>query len=243
MELVKPDPLIIDGRPRYTLTSYDPVSVEVRVSTVTEHDVDNAMQLAIIQEGGGPERLNDDAWIREKFDGVHGAAQLREMVRRELEALNVRMTEQQKVMACVNALAERLVQRVPDEAVAQSRQIVEQAFHMTLEEQGMDVDAFMRQSGMTSSDVDAMLDERAQMYAEQDAVVSAWADARGVEVGDAEVSQLLGIPNDPSAPNFERARAAARQMKATEMIVAECECTYQHVAPEPPSGHPHLKLV
>lgn len=243
MELVKPDPLIIDGRPRYTLTSCDPVSIEVRVSTVTEHDVDNAMQLAIIQEGGGPERLYDDAWIREKFEGVRGAGQLREMVRRELEALNAHLTEQQKVTACVNALAERLVQRVPDEAVAQSRQIVEKAFRMSMEEQGMDVDTFMRMRGMTSADVDAMLDEQAQMYALQDAVVSAWADARGVEVSDAEMSRLLGVSDDPSAPNFERARAAARQMKATEMIVTECKCTYQHVAPEPPSGHPHLKLV
>ena len=40
MELVKPDPLIIGGKAHYTLTSYEPVSVEVEVHNVSEEDVD-----------------------------------------------------------------------------------------------------------------------------------------------------------------------------------------------------------
>lgn len=246
MELVKPDPLIIGGRAHYTLTSYDPVTLEVDVPAITEADVDRAYQIAIMQEGGGPERLADDAWIREKFEGVHGAAELRDMIRRDLQSFSSQMAEQQKAMACANALAERLVQRVPDSEVEKTRQAFEQSFRMSLEQQGSDLQTFMSQNGMTSSDYNAMVDAQANALAQQDAAVSAWADARKIEVSDDEVARLLGMPDDSGLRNNEQARNAARQVKAMEAIMAECSCTYKHdvpPAPEPPSDHPHLKLV
>lgn len=246
MELVKPDPLIIGGRAHYTLTSYDPVSIEVQVPSMTEADVDRAFQIAIMQEGGGPERLADDAWIREKFDGVHGAVELRDIIRKDLQMFSAQMAEQEKASACANALAERLVQRVPTGEIQKTRYALEQSFRMSLEQQGMDLNTFMAQNGMTKADLNAMFDAQSQAIAQQEAAVSAWADERKIEVADDEVARLLGMPDDASVRNNEQARNAARQVKAMGAIMAECACTYRHdtpPAPEVPNDHPHLKLV
>ena len=72
MELVKPEPLVIGGRAHYTLTSYDPVSIDVDVPYTTEEDVEYALQVTVAQAGGGPAQLNDDAWMREQFEDVSG---------------------------------------------------------------------------------------------------------------------------------------------------------------------------
>ncbi len=250
MELVKPDPLIIGGRPHYTLTSYDPVAVEVTVPTITEADVESAMQFAIMQEGGGPERMYDDAWIRDKFDGVHGAAELRDTIRRELQAFNEQMVEQQKMSACASALAERLEQRVPAEQIQRTRQAVEQTFYASLAKEGMTIETFIAQSGARMSDVEAMLNQQAQTAAVNEAAVSAWADKFNVQVSDDELRQLTGANDLSQIPEREDLRVSARQIKAMNLLMAECSFTYNHqeirsqTGPNGTSGdHPHLKLV
>ena len=40
MKLVKPEPLIIGDRAHYTLSSYGPVSVEIKVPYITDFDID-----------------------------------------------------------------------------------------------------------------------------------------------------------------------------------------------------------
>ena len=147
MEMVKPEPLVIDGRPYYTLTSYEPVTVEVDVHDITEEDVEQAMAFAIAQNGGGPDRLNDDAWIRDKFEGMHGAAELKSTIRSEMEAANQEMMEGQVAVACASELAKRLVQRVTAEQVAAIRQDIEQSFEATLAEQGATIDLVLAQTG------------------------------------------------------------------------------------------------
>ena len=80
MELVKPEPLVIGGRAHYTLTSYDPVSIDVDVPYTTEEDVEYALQVTVAQAGGGPAQLNDDAWMREQFEDVSGVDEMRACV-------------------------------------------------------------------------------------------------------------------------------------------------------------------
>lgn len=246
MDIVKPEPLILDGRAHYTLTSYEPVSVEVDVPNVTEEDVRGALQLAIMQEGGGPERMSDDAWIRQKFEGVHGVAELKSVLRKELQLYGEQMMEQQKMAACANALAQRLMQRVPQDHINRTREAVEAAFYQSLEQNGISETVFLAQSGMSRADLQRLFDQQAKETAEQDAAVSAWADNRKLRVTDDEVSRVLGIPDLSEIDNMSEARQAARKLKALSIVVAECSCTYRHgIAAASPEGnsHPHLKLV
>lgn len=251
MELIKPEPLVIGGRAHYTLSSYEPVTVTVPVHDLTNEDVEESLRAAIAQMGGGPERLNDDAWIRDHFDGLHGAAELRSIMREELEAANQDVTERQKAAACANELAKRLEQRVSRESIAEARRAIEENFTMMLSQQGLSLDLFLAQSGMRKADVDAMFDEQARESARQQAAVSAWADKKGVTVTDDEIPQMLGLPpeeteqfiqNATASGQLEQLRKSLADTKALRMIVDECSCTYAH---DGASGNepPHLKLV
>ena len=254
MEIVKPEPLVIGGRAHYTLTSYEPVSVEVMVHDITDEDVEQAIRAAIVQMGGGPERLNDDAWIRDHFEGVHSARELRPAMREELEEMNEELVERQLATACAAALAERLMQSVAGEQVAQVRQDIEQTFVMTLQQQGMSLDTFIAQSGGSRAQMDAMFDAQARETAAQEAAVDAWAEEKGVLVSDEELPEVLGIPQDQSklmmeslasAGQLEKLRRTAVRTKALGMIMDECECSYVHdgASSGNKSDHPHLKLV
>lgn len=240
MEMVKPEPLVIDGRPYYTLTSYEPVTVEVDVHDITEEDVEQAMAFAIAQNGGGPDRLNDDAWIRDKFEGMHGAAELKSTIRSEMEAANQEMMEGQVAVACASELAKRLVQRVTAEQVAAIRQDIEQSFEVTLAEQGATIDLVLAQTGGSRAELDAMFDKQATQTAEQEAAVSAWAQKMGVTVSDDELALMIGGP--VPAGQEEKLRAMAIQSRAMHMIMDECSCTYTHDGGKQ-NDHPHLKLV
>lgn len=246
MDIVKPEPLILDGRAHYTLTSYDPVSVEVDVPNVTEEDVRGALQLAIMQEGGGPERMHDDAWIREKFEGMHSVEELKSALRKELQLYGEQMMEQQKMAACASTLAQRLMQRVPQEYIDRTREAVEAAFYQSLEQNGISEAMFLAQSGMSHADLQFVFDQQAKDTAEQDAAISAWADNRKLRVTDDEVSRLLGVPDLSDIDNIDEAHQAARKLKALSLVVAECSCMYRHGIPSASSdanGRPHLKLV
>ena len=254
MEIVKPEPLVIGGRAHYTLTSYEPVSVEVTVHDITDEDVEQAIRAAIIQMGGGPERLSDDAWIRDHFEGVHSASELRPAMREELEEMNEEIVDRQLATACAAALAERLTQSVASEQVAQVRQDIEQTFVMTLQQQGLSLDAFLAQTGGNKAQMDAMFDAQARETAAQEAAVDAWAEKNGIAVSDDEIPEVLGIPQDQAklmmdslaaAGQLEKFRRTAVRSKAMNMILDECTCSFVHDGDDS-SGkgdHPHLKLV
>lgn len=254
MEIVKPEPLVIGGHAHYTLTSYEPVSVEVTVHDITDEDVEQAIRAAIVQMGGGPERLSDDAWIRDHFEGVHSASELRPAMRKELEAMNEEIVDRQLATACATELAKRLVQNVASEQVAQVRQDIEQTFVMTLRQQGLSLDAFLAQSGGNKAQLDAMFDAQARETAAQEAAVDAWAEKKGIAVSDDELPEVLGIPQDQAksmmdglaaAGQLEKLRRTAVRYKAMETIVDECERSFVHdgASPRGTNDHPHLKLV
>ncbi len=241
MELVKPEPLIISGRAHYTLTSYDPVSIVIDVASTTDEDVELAVQMSVMQLGGGPAELADEAWIRENFEGLHNASELRELVRQELMAMNGQAAEQQKVQKCAKELAKRLVQAVPQSSVARARQMVEQSFAMGLQEQGVTENEFMIQTGMRTSDLQAMFATQAKDVAEQEAAIDAWIEHRNLQISDEEIPQYAGMPPTEDTTKllydlhrsgqYESARTFALRNKGMSIVMAEASCTYRHETP------------
>lgn len=237
VELVKPDPLIIGGRAHYTLTSYDPVTIEVDVPQVTDEEVELALQSVVMQNGGGPAELADDAWVRKTFEGMHNAAELRESLRAEIMDMNAKMTMDQKSAKCAQELSRRLVQRVPDKQVALVREELEQQMMASFEMQGLSADDFFAYAGMRREDMARMLDEQARESAANVAAVDAWADYKKVEVQEFELAPLMGVSFDAvddflatvrESGQMEQVKLVARQQKAMQDIVAECNCTYNH---------------
>ena len=256
MELVKPEPLVIGGKAHYTLTSYGPVSVEVEVPNVSEEDVDLALAATVAQAGGTPEDLYNDIWVHKTFPEVLDGNELRAVIREQMLAMQAQITEEQKAAKCADALAQRLVQRVPQGEVAPVRSSITQAFAMSLKQDGLTESEFLQQTGMRHADVELMFDQQAQATAEREAAIGAWAEYHKLQVTEDELAELLGIPEDQRAEMLNQARRvgqiehlrdAAVQNKAMGMILSECNCTYVH---EPSnqqqdkgSGHPHLKLM
>lgn len=255
MELVKSEPLIIDGVAHYTLTSYDPVSIEVDVPPVTDADIDQAMQMSVAQLGGTPASLNDDAWIRANFEGVGNVRELREALREQILYMNEQYAEEQKTVKCSIELARRLIQRVPTKRVSEVRRMLDGMFEATLKSDGITIDQFFAQTGMRRDEFENMLDTRAQGEAETEAALDAWVEHYGMKVTDEELPELLGIDPEQAEQflkqmnatgDIKEARVAALRSKALAQVVNECECTYHHEPHSDQGGNgsgPSLKLV
>ncbi len=255
MELVKSEPLIINGVAHFTLTSYDPVSIEVDVPPLTDADIDQAMLMSVADLGGTPASLTDDAWIRDNFEGVSNALELRESIREQMLFMNQEIAEEQKTVRCSIELGRRLMQRVSTKRVSEVRRMIDVMFQASLKADGITMDQFLSQSGMRREEFEGMLDLRAQGEAETEAALDAWVEHYGMTVTDEEIPALLGIDSEQaeqflrqmnSTGEIKDARAAALRSKALAEVVNGCECTYHHEARGDQGGNsagPSLKLV
>lgn len=253
-DLIKPEPLRLGDRYFYTLTSYDPVSIEVRVPRVTEQDVEFALREVIAEHEvahmseeeranphfTAPEDLTDE-WVAQEFPGVGSVAALREQMHRQLEQMNAQAIEESKPGHCAEALAKRLVQQIPEDELARTRAALQQRMAADLAREGLTVSDFMRQAGMQQFSLDAMLDEQARVMAEQNAAIDAFAQERKVKVEEGELPQLLGMglseANDlikqaRESGQLEMLRQMAVRIKAMRIVVAECSCSYHVESPE-----------
>jgi hypothetical protein len=233
----KPQPLMLGDKAYYTLSSYDPVSIEVRVPYVCEEDIDMALSAVLMQTGASPEQLSDPAWLSEHFDGISNLNTLRDVIRSEITEMNARFAEQQKVGLAVGELTKRLEQSVPAMHVARYRQDVQMSFEQQIASEGMTVDQFLMRAGTTRSKLEAMFDQQAKQAAEGDAALDAYAREKKLTVSEDEFGQLLGIPASEidnviaqvkAAGQLGAMKEAALHAKAAQTLAAECSCTYLH---------------
>lgn len=237
MELVKPEPLIIGGRAHFTLTSYDPVDLTILVPYVTDEEIEYACQATVFQAGGTAQDVHNDIWIASHFEGTGGYDGLRQAVANQLREMSAEMAEEEKVSQASSELAERLVQRVPDQLVEQAREYTAQALLMGAAEAGISKDEYLRQIGMTPAMFDNFVDYQARAAAEGEAAVDAWIANRKLTISDEEIPRYLGVmPSDAerliaqakAMGQLQDIRDAALRSKALEIIVAEAHCTYEH---------------
>ncbi|BCV19651.1 hypothetical protein AAK684_06480 [Leptogranulimonas caecicola] len=240
LEIHKPAPLKIGDRYHYTLSSYDPVSITVTVSQVTDADIDFAIAGIASSNGIKPEDI-DDAWVAEHIDGASTVQEFRTTLRSQLEAMNTQSVEQSKPALCAQQLALRLNQAVPMDEIAKYRSALEQSMSFEAAQAGMDLATYAAHMGIDSAAMTAMLDDRAAHVAGEQAALSAYAAEKKLKVADQEIPALLGLnPQDGEkvieqargAGQLEDLRADALNMKAARVITSECNCTYKHESAE-----------
>ncbi len=240
-EKQKPQPLMLGDKAHYTLSSYDPVHVEVEVPYTNEEEVSMMVESVLAQMGATEEDLKDEDWIKEHFEDVNSVDELYAAARAQISEMNAQVAEQQKVGMAVAELTKRLQQAVPTMLLARYRQSVMMNFQQQLAAEGLTVEQFMANSGATQSDINRMLDEQALRIAEQEAALDAYAREKKLSVMEDEIAQLLGFP-EAEADNFikqakgagqyEQLKDAALHAKAAQVLVAECSCTYHHESEE-----------
>ena len=104
MPIEKPLPLMVGNKAYYSLTSYDPVEIEVNVPYTSDEDIELGLEMTLADMGGSLASLDDPTWVAEHFEGLHDAGEVREAMRQEVLAMNANAAEQQKVGECVEAL-------------------------------------------------------------------------------------------------------------------------------------------
>ena len=235
MAIEKPLPMQIGNTYYYTLSSYDPVDIEVTVMNVTDADIDFAFSSLVVEHKGDPNTV-DDAWSKEHFDGLT-LAELRSALRQQLEQAASERAEQEKAIRCTEVLAQRLQQSVPQNVL---RSYESNLSYLATEE--------LRQAG-SSIDEPSKLDEdlmqgiqiQARALAERDAALDAYANKKKLTLDDSEIAGLMYLSQEdyqelieklPSQNDMQYIRESALREKVRRVLVAECKCNYHHETAE-----------
>lgn len=241
MAIEKPLPLMVGNKAYYSLTSYDPVEIEVDVPYTSNEDIQYGLQMTVADLGGTAASLEDPAWVAEHFDGMTTKQQVVEAMRQQMVAMAAQVAEQQKVGKCVEALSARLCQSIPPQHLEEARQAIRMRFTQQLQEEGITPDQFLARSGTSMAQLEAMFDRQARQMAEGDAALSAYAHEKKLKVDEHEFGRLLGIPAEQvdevvrqarAAGQYDELKEAALRSKAAQIVVAECSCSYNHETPE-----------
>ncbi|MEY8437759.1 hypothetical protein AAK967_08485 [Atopobiaceae bacterium 24-176] len=239
IEINKPAPLKIGGRYHYTLSSYDPVTITVTVPTVTDTDIEFALE-SVAREHGATGADVNDAWVAANLEGLSTVDELKSALRSQLDHMNSHYAEESKAPLCASELAKRLNQQVPMDEIARYRDQLQQAMRYDAIQQGVDPDQYFAQMGIDQAALDAMFDDRAAQTAGEQAALSAYAAEKKLKVADEEIAGLLGLSPADGEKVIEQARgmgqledlrANALNMKAANVVVSECTCTYAHETP------------
>lgn len=240
MIIEKPQPMKIGDKYYFTLSSYEPVSVEVVVPMITETDVDYALATIVAHDGGAPNNLTDE-WVAEHYDGITSVDELRQTLRAQVAQMNEGYAEDSKHAKCLEELASRLVQAIPAELVEVYEDVLRAQFAEDVAAEGLSEGELLAQVGSNKAEIESVFREQAEAMAAQFAALDAFADERKLTVADDEIAKLLALPAESAEEivqdarehgQIEQVRTAALRNKASDVVCAECSCTYHHETPE-----------
>lgn len=235
IETNKPLPLEVNGSYHYTLSSTDPVEIEITTPRTTDEDLNFALERFAFEHGKEASELTDD-WVAGNL-GLATVDALKDTLRKELEHANENQAEAQKLVLTADALASRLEQKIPPEVIAQFKDIVRHNLELDAQRTGLSLPEFMNAMGLQ----EAALDELARVSAEREAAFGAYADAKKIEVEELELANLMGIDQKQAQHVIEQAREKsdldkllqdARPKKAANIVSAQAKITYNVESPE-----------
>lgn len=236
----KPFPSHIGDLYLFSLSSYDPVQIEVVVPRVTEVDIDYAIEATLDSMGLGNERLTD-ALVAEKLENVNTIAELREVARKQVGEANMQLVEGSKADRCATELAKRLNEAVPPELVEQVRGVMRQAFEHDLAAEGLTMDEFIEQMGATQEMMDDLFASQAEEAIQEEAALDAYAREKKIGIRDDELAEVLELsPKEfdqiclqaQKAGAMDSLRIDALRAKVANILAGECSCIYKNESEE-----------
>lgn len=127
-----------------------------------------------------------DEWVQQKI-GVETVEELRDELRGEIESQQESVFPRLKESRVLTALADRLVGDVPESVVSEAESQLLQDFFNQLQRQGMTLDVYLQQQGITSDQFRDDVKQQAEDMAKQDLALDAYAAHAGMEATDADV--------------------------------------------------------
>lgn len=237
MQHPKPLPLMLEGKPHYTLSSYDPVDIDVYVPYITDSQVQSTLELMVRQEGGTMASLDDPAWVQAHFGPRQSRLSLLERARQALQSSVDEDVHLQALQQAEQKLAERLQQSVPHEYVdAQSQDLLDEVT-AEFRRESMDLQQTLDSMGATKDDLVEFFHEKAQDMAECDAALMAFATARHIRMEPDQMASYLGL-DDAEWEQAQRQMRAEGTLgtlmeqasldKARNVVLHEAHVTYHH---------------
>lgn len=127
-----------------------------------------------------------DEWVQSKI-GVDSVEDLRSELSEEIESQRASVLPRLKESRVLTALAERLQGDVPESVVEEAESTLLQDFFNQLQRQGLTLDAYLQQSGITSQQFRDDVKEQAADMSKQDLALDAYAAHANIEVTEDDI--------------------------------------------------------
>ena len=141
-----------------------------------------------------------DEWVQNKI-GVETVQELRDELSDEVNSQREAMMPRLKENRVLTALQERLEGDVPEGVLEESEATLLQDFFNQLQRQGITLDVYLQQQGITSDQFRDDVKQQAADMAKQDMALDAYAAHEGFEVTDEDIRKEFEIAGvaDPDA--------------------------------------------
>ncbi len=239
----KSEPLFINGRYHFTLSSFDPVKVTLRVPYLTDMELSMGLR-SVLEEAGydcdQPEPPSD-AWIAGHMEGFKTYDEVVDAVERRQKEINQSFAEESKQTLCADALAERLEQDIPVGLVQRAYDSLLQGYEEQIAPTGLALSQALAGMGIGEDDFRTMLSNQALTLAKQEAALDAFAEEYAIYADETELPGILGITPAQANEFIKDARKHndldellrhAVRCKALKIVESEAEVTYDHETPE-----------
>ena len=127
-----------------------------------------------------------DEWVQSKI-GIDSIEDLRKELAEEIESQRSNVLPRLKEGRVLTALAERLEGEVPENLIEDSEATLLQDFFTQLQRQGLTLDAYLQQSGITSQQFRDDVKQQAADMAKQDLALDAYAAHAGIEATENDI--------------------------------------------------------
>lgn len=239
----KPLPLQVDGLYRFTLSSYDPVEIDIVVPQVTDYDVLIAVAGYLALAHASLSDF-DQTWIDEHhreigIDEPVAISEYLEMMRKAVTSAQRSFTEGKKPALCAQALADRLEQQVPPALVRGVEQGLLGALEAEKKASPQEFQQSLKLQQVSSAAELARM--QAPQIAAQYAALDAYADHVRLEVKEDELAGLLRLAPQDARAAFQKVKAEgsypalvaeARRNKCALALAETCACHYHEESAE-----------
>ncbi len=178
-----------------------------------------------------------DAWVAKNIMGCDTVDGFRARIRQDLQQQWRQHIEQRKYYECVAELAKRLDARIPDPLFEQGLRDTHKSFEHNLAQQGMTLDEFLQQEGISRQQFDMEMLMQARQMVAQAIALDLLAEHLNLNVSDEEINMVFGGKNAQQnaaarkacedAGKLPEARQAALRNKAVQWLGDTAHITYE----------------
>jgi FKBP-type peptidyl-prolyl cis-trans isomerase (trigger factor) len=178
---------------RFTLTSYEPVQVTSPEIEIPEETIRRQVEVTLKEHHckDGEEPKLTDAWISAHVKGIDTLEQIMVITRFRLYQYIQPQQKMQDENAVCAALADRLIEDVPEDMMNDACSGAYQSFVGTLYEKGGTIEEYLEQCGVDEDELRTTISKQTRESVTQDAALEAFAEHEGIKVDADDLYEII----------------------------------------------------